>query len=251
MLPDNTCVIIPTFNNSGTILDVISDVLGFASRLYVICDGPTDGTDMKVRERYSGDSRVSIIGYVPNMGKGYALMKGFKAAVEDGFTYAVTLDSDGQHPAEEISSFDKAIRENPNCMVMGSRVIEGEGQSAGSRFANDFSNFWFTVQTGIKLPDTQTGYRLYPLNYVAGMHLFSRRYEAELELMVRMAWNGVRFVNIPVKVYYPPAEERVSHFRKGRDFARITVLNTVLTLIAVIYGRPSIFVNKLIGKCRK
>ena len=123
----------------------------------------------------------------------------------------------------------------------------GVDRSKGSNFANKFSNFWFYVQTGKALEDTQTGYRLYPLHKLYGVGLLTSRYEAELELLVFASWHGVELVSIPVNVYYPPREERVSHFRPGKDFARISVLNTVLCFLAVVYGLPLRLGRKLMA----
>ena len=111
-------------------------------------------------------------------------------------------------------------------------------RSAGSIFANNFANFWFFVETLHAIPDTQTGFRLYPLKKLYGYKLLTSRYEAELELIVFASWHGVKIHSIPVDVYYPPKEERVSHFRPGPDFFRISVLNTVLCCLAVVYGLP-------------
>lgn len=115
----------------------------------------------------------------------------------------------------------------------------------GNTFANKFSNFWFTVQTFKRLPDTQTGYRLYPLHKLSGTRLITSRYEAELELLVFAAWRGVELVSVPVRVYYPPEGERVTHFRPTADFARISVLNTVLCFLAVVYGWPRMLFQRL------
>jgi hypothetical protein len=106
-------------------------------------------------------------------------------------------------------------------------------------FANKFSNFWFALQTGQKLPDTQTGYRLYPLEKMKHIRPFTSRYEAELEILVRCAWRGIKLVSIPIQVYYAPEEKRVSHFRPGIDFLRISLLNTLFTILAIIYGYPA------------
>ena len=108
----------------------------------------------------------------------------------------------------------------------------------GSKFANAFSNFWFAIQTGRRLKDTQSGFRLYPLKKLRGLSLLTSRYEAELELLVFAAWHGIRIVSVPVGVYYPKPEERVSHFRPVRDFSRIFILNTQLCVLALVYGLP-------------
>jgi uncharacterized protein (DUF2062 family) len=123
--------------------------------------------------------------------------------------------------------------------------LENVERSKGSSFANSFSNFWFAVQTGQYLKDTQTGYRLYPLKKLRGLSLLTSRYEAELELMVFASWHGVKLVSEPVNVYYPPREERVSHFRPLPDFTRISVLNTVLVLYAFLFYYPWTFLRSL------
>ena len=105
-------------------------------------------------------------------------------------------------------------------------------------FANRFSNFWVRLQTGVNLSDTQSGYRLYTLSSLRGLSLITSRYEAELELLVFAAWAGVQICSVPVKVYYPPVEERVSHFRPVYDFVRISILNTILCVAALVYGYP-------------
>lgn len=95
-------------------------------------------------------------------------------------------------------------------------------------FANKFSNFWYKVETGQTLSDSQSGFRLYPLTRLKGMRFYTPRYEFEVEVIVRAAWRGVAVKNIPIRVYYPPQEERVSHFKPAKDFTRISVLNTCL-----------------------
>jgi hypothetical protein len=138
---------------------------------------------------------------------------------------------------------------HPGALIVGSRDLSGIDASGGSLFANRFSNFWFAVQTLHPLPDTQTGFRLYPLHKLSGFRWITSRYEAELELLVFAAWHGVRLVSLPIRVYYPPREERVTHFRPAADFARISVLNTVLCFLAVVYGWPRMLLHQLF--CRK
>ena len=112
-------------------------------------------------------------------------------------------------------------------------------------FANRFSNFWFALQTLQRLPDTQSGLRVYPLQRLHGLRWMSARYEAELTLLVFSAWAGVKLLPVPVSVYYPPRDQRVTHFRPGRDFTRISVLNTLLCFLMVVYGWPRIFCRQI------
>lgn len=228
------CVIIPTFNNVGTIRDVIKDTLNECYDVIVVNDGSTDQTS-EILHSIDG---ITIVEYDNNRGKGYALKCGFKRALEMGFAYAITIDSDGQHYPSDIMHFLKANQEYPGALIIGSRQLDGVERSKGSSFANKFSNFWFYIQTGRKLSDTQTGYRLYPLKKLYGMNLLTSRYEAELELLVFASWHGVKLIPIDINVYYPPREQRVSHFRPGKDFVRISILNTLLCFLAVVYGLP-------------
>ena len=239
------CVLIPTYTNQGTLGQVIQDVLQAGWPLWVIDDGSTDGTGRLLASR---QDRVHVIRYQPNRGKAYALEQGFKAAYEAGYTHAVTMDADGQHLVQDLPALAAFATAHPDTVVVGARIQKDKkGQKAGSAFANRFSNFWFHVQTAIPLQDTQCGLRLYPLRAVQGIRVLGRRYEGELELLVRLAWRGWDEQSLPVHVYYPPAEERVSHFRPFTDFARISVLNTLLTLLALLYGLPARLIHR-IGK---
>ncbi len=228
------CVVIPTYNNGGTIADVVQRTLAECSDVIVVNDGSTDNTSTIL---HSIDG-ITLVEHEKNKGKGCALKTGFRKALEMGFAYAITLDGDGQHYPEDITLFLEANRKHPGSLIVGSRDLSGITLSKGSRFANRFSNFWFWIQTGRRLEDTQTGYRLYPLKKLYGLSLLTSRYESELELLVFSSWHGVKLIPIPIRVYYPPAGERVSHFRPAADFARISVLNTVLCFLAVVYGLP-------------
>lgn len=229
------CVLIPTYNNAGTLRYVISDVIKYSPNVVVVNDGSTDSTVSILK---SFGNAVDVVSYSHNTGKGYALKKGFQFAIEKGYRYAITIDSDGQHYASDIPNFVKAIIENPGALVIGERNLTNVDINGKSSFANKFSNFWFTVQTGRKLKDTQTGYRAYPLDKLHGLSLLTSRYEAELELLVFASWHGVQIVQIPIRVYYPPQSERISHFKPTLDFTRISILNTVLCAAAIIYGLP-------------
>ena len=176
------CVIIPTYNNAGTIADVVKRTLLHCDDVIVVNDGATDST----KEILTGISGITLINSPKNEGKGAALRRGFRKALEQGFTYAITLDADGQHYPEDLPLFLEANIEHPGCLIVGERNLEGVERSKGSSFANAFSNFWFCVQTFHRLPDTQTGYRLYPLKKLIGLSLLTSRYEAELELMEKI-----------------------------------------------------------------
>ena len=230
------CVVMPTYNNAGTLRDVVERVLVFCQDVIVVNDGCTD-TSAEILNSF-GD-KITVVDYGKNRGKGYALKQGFKKAKELGFGYSITIDSDGQHFPEDIPLFVKALEKHPHALIVGSRNLNQENMPGGNTFANKFSNFWFKVQTGVNLPDTQTGYRLYPLKNLPNLRFLTSRYEAELELLVGAAWRGTDLIPIKINVFYPKAEDRVTHFRPFWDFFRISVLNTVLCFAAIFYGLPS------------
>jgi glycosyltransferase involved in cell wall biosynthesis len=228
------CIIVPTYNNERTLRRVLTEVLDHAHDVIVVNDGATDSTSSILSEF---EDRITIISYAPNKGKGHALRKAFSSAVDMGFNYAITMDSDGQHFASDIPKFLAVHAEAPNAMIMGSRNLKAEGMPGKNSFANKFSNFWFFVETGIRLPDTQTGFRLYPLKKVKKLWLFTNRFEFEVEVIVKLAWRGVHFIPVPISVKYDPGE-RVSHFRPGPDFLRISLLNSYLCVLALLWHLP-------------
>ncbi|MEN8121051.1 MAG: DUF2062 domain-containing protein [Bacteroidota bacterium] len=229
------CVLIPTYNNATTITDVIKGVLEYCHDVYVINDGSTDNT-VSLLEGFN--TSIKIISYQQNQGKGHALKTGFRKAIEDGFEYAVTIDSDGQHFAHDLPVFLEKLEDEPNAVIIGARQLNQENMSGGSSFANKFSNFWFKVETSYSLQDTQSGYRLYPLKHISKMRFFTKKYEFEIEIMVRLSWRGCKVISVPIDVFYPTKEERISHFRPFKDFFRISILNTVLVFLALIFFLP-------------
>ncbi len=235
------CAVIPTYNNAGTLLDVVRRTHAQLPDIVVVDDGSTDRTAELLA---ASPVPVRVVSHARNQGKGRALRDGFRAAREGGFTHAVTIDADGQHYPEDLPLLLAASRENPAALIVGSRPFDHEGMPRGNTFANRFSNFWFRVQTGVDLPDTQTGLRVYPLARIRGERCMTSRYEAELELLVASAWAGVPLRPVTVRVDYP--EDRVSHFRPTLDFLRISLLNTVLCLVAVVYGWPRTLLGKLL-----
>lgn len=238
------CVLIPTYNNAATLGQVLQDVLAVTPHVIVVNDGATDHT-AEVLEQFP---MVSVLAYEPNMGKGIALRRGFRFALEQGYDYAITMDADGQHYASDIAVFMEKLETEKPTIFIGARNLQQENMPGKNTFANKFSNFWFYVETGLKGPDTQSGFRLYPLHAMRNMRFACTKYEFEIEVLVKSAWKGIQIDWVPVQVYYPPAEERVSHFRPFRDFSRISVLNTVLVIIAFAYIHPRNFIRFLFSK---
>lgn len=239
------CAVIPTYRNAGTVVDVVRRTLDFLPDVIVVNDGSPDNT---LEVLACASLPVTIVSYPDNRGKGAALKAGFRKAREMGFDYALTLDSDGQHFPEDIPVFLDAAASAPGAMIIGSRNLHAENMPGKNSFANRFSNFWFRVQTAKSLPDTQTGFRAYPLDRMPWTGLLTSRYEAELELLVLSAWKGLRLVPVGIRVYYPPQGERVSSFRPFMDFLRISILNTILCVLALVYGYPSMLIHRIFSR---
>ncbi|MGH1337851.1 MAG: glycosyltransferase family 2 protein [Aureispira sp.] len=237
-------VVVPTYNNKTTLKKVIDSILPYTTyqlssqqalqHLLVVNDGSTDAT-AAVLKAYPDILQLS---YEQNAGKGIAMRRAFDYAVEKGFEYVITLDSDGQHFAHDIPTFVAAIPDHPNAIIIGSRNLGQENVPNKSSVGNKISSFWLWVETGIKLKDTQSGFRLYPVKALKDVRFITGRYEFEIEVLVRAAWEGMDLLCLPIEVYYPPQEERITHFRPFWDFVRISALNTVLCLGAFLWFRP-------------
>lgn len=232
--------VIPTYNNEKTLARVIEDVRRYCTDVLAVNDGSTDST-----ARILAEAGVEAISYAPNRGKGYAIRRALRYAAEHGYRYMLTIDSDGQHFASDIPKFAEEIEKTPDTLLVGARNLRSDNMPGKNTFANKFSNFWFRIETGIRLDDTQSGFRLYPVQRMKGMRFVTRRYEFEVEVLVRAAWRGIGVRNIPVGVFYPEKSERVSHFRPGKDFTRISILNTFLVLGALLFYYPWRFLRSL------
>ncbi|KPH12112.1 DUF2062 domain-containing protein [Chryseobacterium sp. ERMR1:04] len=240
------CILIPTYNNEKTLRRVIDGVLEYTENIIVINDGSTDSTH-QILGHYS---QITTISLPENKGKGNGLKIGFRKAKELGFDYAITIDSDGQHYPDDLPVFVEALlNEEQDVLLIGNRNMSQDGIPKKSSFGNRFSNFWFWFETGIKLEDTQSGYRLYPLHKIPKKY-FTPKFEFEIEIIVRTAWRHVPVKNVPIKVLYDPAE-RVSHFRPFKDFTRISILNTILVTITLLYIIPRNFINNFRKKSFK
>lgn len=233
-------VVVPTYNNAGTIVSVIEQVRQYSDHILVVNDGSTDTTAEIIRSL-----NVEQISYSKNRGKGYAIRRSFEYAKQNGYNYVLTIDSDGQHYASDIANFTREITSNPDSLIIGARNLTADNMPSKNTFANKFSNFWYRIETGNKLIDTQSGFRLYPIRKIGDTRFFSNRYEFEVEVLVRSAWNGVNVYNIPIQVYYPPTDERISHFKPLKDFTRISILNSLLVIIALLVYYPWSFIKLL------
>ena len=221
-------IVIPLYNHAQTLRKLVEQTLQLHDQLLVVDDGSSDA-GAGVLEGLD----VQILRHEKNRGKGAALQTAFVEAEKLGFSHIITLDADGQHDPADLPLFLSAIQKYPHAILVGKRDFDQESIPGSSRFGRAFSNFWLRVQTGKSLADTQSGFRAYPVKIVQGLKLRETRYSFEIEVLVRAAWAGVELRDVNISVYYPPAGERISHFRGFMDNFRLTLLNTRLTFRSI------------------
>jgi glycosyltransferase involved in cell wall biosynthesis len=207
---------------------VVVKALEADAGVMVVDDGSTDGGV----ETLSGLD-ITIIRHPENQGKGAAILSAAKEAGRLGMTHMVTLDADGQHDPADVSRFIPKIIENPLALIIGKRIFDQNAPFL-SRFGRSFSNFWFRVQTGRSLQDTQSGFRAYPIDVLNWLKLHDRRFSFEVEVLVKAAWAGIELREVDISVRYPVSGERISHFHLFKDNLALTMLNTRLTIRAFV-----------------
>jgi glycosyltransferase involved in cell wall biosynthesis len=225
----NFCILIPCYNHPATV-----DAVARAAQKHAPVIIVDDGSSSPLPE-FSGCEMIRL---AQNSGKGAALRAGFKFADENNFTHAIVMDADGQHFAEDLPKFFDAAQSQPTALVVGVRDFFAAGCPTHRRRSNVISSFWFRVETGVPLGDTQCGFRCYPLALTKNLKTKSERYAFELEFMVRAVWVGTPIVAVPVKCSYEPHQLRQSHFRPVKDFLHITTMNVGLVLQSWFVPRP-------------
>lgn len=246
------CIIIPTYNNEKTLNQVIDAVLKFwdDQDIIVINDGSTDDTLLTLA-RYG--LKLRVLTNNSNRGKGYSLRKAFKEAIRLGYENAITLDSDGQHLPDYIPLFIETAFRNAGALLIGSDSTEWQGSLSKSSFANKLSNFWFRLETGISLPDNPTGFRLYPLEPLRKIRLFTTKFETETELLVKLAWNDVPIV--PVDIHVARDKGWVINLKNIITCVRSGILNAWLAIPTIFYFLPKRLITgsreRLIWKVRQ
>ncbi len=217
----NPCIIIPCFQHALSVVGVAREAR-LRCPVILVDDGSTP--PLPAAQEWT------LVRLAENRGKGAALRAGFRKASELGFTHAITMDADGQHFAEDLPKFLAASRARPEAFVAGIRDLFAAGAPAGRRRSNAVSTFWFRVETGVRLGDTQCGFRCYPLALTQSLKVRSGRYAFELEFMVRASWVGTPILAVPVKCIYEAEQLRHSHFRPVIDLTHITLMNIGLVL---------------------
>ncbi|MCK5416897.1 MAG: DUF2062 domain-containing protein, partial [Desulfobacterales bacterium] len=218
-------IVIPVYNHSKTLRDVVIRALEVHDAVMVVDDGSTDGGI----DTLAGLD-VHIVQHERNSGKGAAILTAAKACRQLGMTHIATIDADGQHDPVEIRSFIPKVHSEPFSVIVGKRNFKTRNVPGLTKFGRHFSNFWFRLQTGQALGDTQSGFRVYPLVVLENLRLRQKRFAFEVEILVKAAWAGVKLQEVDINVFYPTADKRISHFRVFGDNLQISLLNTKLTM---------------------
>ena len=222
-------VVVPVYNHAATLNEVVARIRTVHDHVLVVDDGSTD-----LQADTLAGLDVPVLRHEKNRGKGAAIRTGAQAARDMGMTHIITIDADGQHDPADISLFLAAIARDENAVIVGARNFNTPNVPGSSRFGRKFSNFWLRVQTGVILSDVQSGFRAYPLAVLNNVTCTENHYSFEVEVLVRAAWAGFSLKDVDITVYYPPKATRVSHFKSFQDNVRISLLNTRLTIRAIM-----------------
>jgi len=219
-------VLIPSYNTGALLLQTVSDARAHFEPVWVVVDGSTDGSAQALKQAYDNDPGVTVIEMPHNQGKGAALLHGMEKAREQGFTHALTMDADGQHPPELIVEFIERSDDNPDAMILGRPVFGPEAPALRTN-GRKISNWWANLETlWVGIDDSLFGFRVYPiepLTEIMRTNRWMRRFDFDVEVAVRMVWRGVRPINIDAPVRYLSEQEGgVSHFHYFRDNALLT-----------------------------
>ena len=219
--------VIPLYDHPDTVLDVVSCARKFLADVRVVDDGSTRlPPDFAPRLAELG---VTLYRHDRNLGKGAALLTAARALAAEGVTHMITLDADGQHSPAELPRFVAAAEAHPQSVIVGCRDFDhAENVPGSSRFGRRFSNFWCRLETGVRCSDTQSGFRVYPVAGLNALHFHCRRYNFEIEVLVKLLWSGYGLYELEIPVSYTPPGGRISHFRRWGDNWRLSVLHTCL-----------------------
>jgi glycosyltransferase involved in cell wall biosynthesis len=243
-------LLIPSYNTGPKVYETVRAARAHWSPVWVVTDGSTDGTPEGLRQLAANDPGLRVIDLPENGGKGTAVLRGLEAARDAGFTHALTMDSDGQHPADLIPAFMQASMTRPDTMVLGRPVFDASAPLLRVR-GRRVSNWWTNLETlGAGVADSLYGFRVYPVTELIAVmrgQPWMRRFDFDTEAVVRLAWRGIKPVNLDAPVRYLTAEEGgVSHFRYGRDNTLLTWMHVRL-MVEFVLRLPALWLRRLRG----
>ena len=241
-------VLIPSYNPGSKVLETVRTARRYWNPVWVVVDGSTDGTGASLQALAARDDGLHVIVLEKNCGKGAAVLHGLEQAAARGFTHALTMDSDGQHPADLIPDFMAQSMQAPGCMVLGVPVFDASAPSLRVQ-GRKVSNWWANLETlWAGIGDSLYGFRVYPiepLRAVMRRQPWMRRFDFDPEAVVRLCWRGVRPVNMAAPVrYFSVAEGGVSHFRYLRDNTLLTWMHSRL-FFGFVLRLPLLLLRKI------
>lgn len=240
-------VIIPSYNPGSKVFETVRDARRHWNPVWVIIDGSTDGTAQGLQALAVDDPGLRVVHLARNQGKGAAVLHGFQLAAAAGYTHALTMDSDGQHPADRIPAFMAESAAQPRAMVLGVPVFDSSAPSLRVK-GRQVSNWWANLETlWAGIGDSLFGFRVYPISplcQVMRRQPWMRHFDFDPEAAVRLCWAGVPPVNLPARVRYLRADEGgVSHFRYLRDNVLLTWMHTRL-FIGFVLRLPMLLMRR-------
>ncbi|ODV09328.1 MAG: glycosyl transferase family 2 [Rubrivivax sp. SCN 70-15] len=252
MTPSTThLVLIPSYDTGAQLMTTVAAARAQWSPVWVVVDGSTDGSEQPLLERAASDPGLRVLVLPANRGKGAAVLHGLLAARAAGFDHALTMDADGQHPAALIPAFMQASMARPDAMILGRPVFDASAPLLRVR-GRRVSNAWTNLETlGAGVADSLYGFRVYPIAALCALmqrQRWMRRFDFDTEAVVRLAWRGVKPINLDAPVKYLSAEEGgVSHFRYGRDNLLLTWMHTRL-MVEFVLRLPGLIWRRWTGR---
>jgi len=227
-------VLIPSYNPGEKVFETVAAALENWCPVWVVVDGSNDGTEYRLERLAKTEPGLRVLSQLQNRGKGAAVLIGLRAALAEGFTHVLTMDSDGQHPAQRIGAFMAASMASPGAMILGEPVFGSDAPRLRVR-GRRISNWWANLETlWLGVHDSLFGFRVYPiapLERIMRWQPWMRRFDFDVEAVVRLCWKGVRPVNIPTPVrYFGVADGGISHFNYCRDNVLLTWMHARLVM---------------------
>lgn len=239
------CAIVPTYRHVRALSRLCAELRTRCDAVFIVDDGNDEPDRAAIAALHAPHEGVEVVRQSPNAGKGAAMLLGFRTALARGFTHALQIDADGQHDTADLNAFVAAARARPDALICGQAMYDASVPKA-RKIGRYITHFWVWVETAsFEIADSMCGYRLYPLAAVAPLAdaAIGARMDFDTEIAVRLNWRGVRVINVPTRVIYPP--DNVSNFRMLEDNLRISWMHTRLVIQA-----PFRLIRKLVAHRR-
>jgi len=214
-----TCVIIPTYNESRSIADLINQITKLGLEVIIIDDGSTDDT-----VKIAAACGVKVLVSLRNMGKGASLIKGYHFALQQGFEAVISMDGDGQHSPDDLLAFIQKARNSPSALIIGNRMGMTKGMPVLRVITNFLMSKFISLVVRQQIPDTQCGFRLAKKELLTRIDLLTSRYETESEVLIKAAHLGFKIESIPVKTIYSGGKSQINFFIDTLRFLRFMIL---------------------------